>query len=401
MKPLVHSVWVGIEDENDPIRGFIQKLEYECKILEKKKQNERKEAERIKQHTTPREPVEHDVLEPQKDKNNNKKGNEQNGKQVELKEVNPKQQPDQRGRELHKDKYADKSLRGKSAPPKQIRGKSAPLKQTFKPTGVIFGVDKPHPANYISKEDSNIVGDGGKGTDKDDTMDMTMQEIENVINEKEGNKNQDKCNEIVDTGKEDNEIGNQENQIVSSEAIETMGTPSEITKTVTYNIRNPNELQVVINQEEWQTVSNRKKRRSQENERKDSETGERSNAKDQNKGKVDPNQQGLTDKDKVSETDDQQQNVGKGKNEKENPPDEWAEADSTEEDTSDESSVGSMEKEEEQQGTCAKENSNGKKMIKQNVETKNDPNLMTTDRISGSTSSSHQETKEESTKTFQ
>ncbi|XP_075090374.1 uncharacterized protein LOC142171541 [Nicotiana tabacum] len=62
LKPLPETVWVGLEDDNSPLKGFIQKLEYECipkyckkmghalincRILEKKRVTDEKEKENI------------------------------------------------------------------------------------------------------------------------------------------------------------------------------------------------------------------------------------------------------------------------------------------------------------------------------------------------------------------
>ncbi|KAH0687341.1 hypothetical protein KY285_017901 [Solanum tuberosum] len=62
LRPLVHNVWVGTEDDNTPLRGFSQKIEYEnipkfckhcrklghsminCRVLERIKETEKKEA---------------------------------------------------------------------------------------------------------------------------------------------------------------------------------------------------------------------------------------------------------------------------------------------------------------------------------------------------------------------
>ncbi|KAJ8550818.1 hypothetical protein K7X08_000188 [Anisodus acutangulus] len=55
------------------------------------------------------------------------------------------EQAQQRGRQVQTKKGKTAHVRGKSAP--------APPKQTYKPTGVIFGIDKPHPTNEVNSQE--------------------------------------------------------------------------------------------------------------------------------------------------------------------------------------------------------------------------------------------------------
>ncbi|XP_059318773.1 eukaryotic translation initiation factor 5B-like [Lycium ferocissimum] len=143
MKPLIHNVWIGTEDDNEPLKGYVQKIEYEnipkyckhckklghnlmeCRVLERKKENEKKEVERMKQHTNPKE----DVL---------KTDGKENG-------PNGKNEVQNRGRDQRSlpDQFRNRP-RGKSEPPK-----------VFKPTGAVFGIDKPMPISGKKQNEKN------------------------------------------------------------------------------------------------------------------------------------------------------------------------------------------------------------------------------------------------------
>ncbi|XP_059281140.1 uncharacterized protein LOC132034802 [Lycium ferocissimum] len=147
MKPLIHSVWIGTEDENDPLRGYAQKIKYEnipkycihykklghaiieCRVLKKKKEIDKKKAERMMQHDTSNiemsiEPVKETTLT-ENQGNQGKYGN----------------QDTRRKQTFQKDQIRTRP-RGRSEPPKM-----------FKPTGAVFGIDKPLPDadNYNKK----------------------------------------------------------------------------------------------------------------------------------------------------------------------------------------------------------------------------------------------------------
>ncbi|XP_060182467.1 uncharacterized protein LOC132612161 [Lycium barbarum] len=68
LKPLIDNVWIGDEDEDSPLKGFVQRIKYEnitkyckhcrrlghnlanCRVLEKRMQEEKKEVERENEH---------------------------------------------------------------------------------------------------------------------------------------------------------------------------------------------------------------------------------------------------------------------------------------------------------------------------------------------------------------
>lgn len=125
-----------VGDEDSPLEGYTQKIEYEnipkycthcrklghnvtnCRVLEKKQLEDKKNIE-----TTTKGRNDTSIASNKRDPSS-MQGNIQTN-------IN-------RGRERHQaNNLAGYSRRGKSAPPKSI----------FKPTGAIFGVDKPLPTS--------------------------------------------------------------------------------------------------------------------------------------------------------------------------------------------------------------------------------------------------------------
>ncbi|KAH0658164.1 hypothetical protein KY289_026912 [Solanum tuberosum] len=144
LKPLVHNVWVGTEYDNTPLRGFSQKIEYEnipkffkhcrklghsminCRVLEKIKETEKKEA------------LQKDQQGRNKQQQRNSKQDDSETKLPEEDEITPN-----RGREMQNKRQINKG---------KIRGRSEPPRKSYKPTGNIFGVDKPHLTSTIDCE---------------------------------------------------------------------------------------------------------------------------------------------------------------------------------------------------------------------------------------------------------
>ncbi|KAJ8555149.1 hypothetical protein K7X08_012645 [Anisodus acutangulus] len=118
----------------------------------------------------------------------------------------------------------DKFQRGKSAPAKQNRGKSMPPKQTFKPTGAIFGVDKPHPSNYIDNVEQSGDLENDKDVEREDVVGNAEEKYEAeplIHGDRETNSNEnDPINIIMDDGDDRHEA-----QIADTDNQENIATP--------------------------------------------------------------------------------------------------------------------------------------------------------------------------------
>ncbi|KAJ8555498.1 hypothetical protein K7X08_012994 [Anisodus acutangulus] len=239
----------------------------------------------------------------------------------------------------------DKLQRGRSAPPKPNRGKSAPLKKTCKPTGAIFGVDKPYPATYINRQINDINQMQEEDNKVVQNINMINQEKDHNMQDDDGDLNKIICkvtnimSPAVTEANHETQHVNHDNsgtsggeQIVISEKTET---PIEDRKTVSYIIENTNELQVVLQQEEWKIVSSRGKRNSQRKRRNMNEIGNERKTKDTSNKEA-----------------------------------------STEENTSDESSEGYLETDEEDQETNTSKNDTRKSDDRGEPGTKKDPDFI-------------------------
>ncbi|XP_055823301.1 uncharacterized protein LOC129891847 [Solanum dulcamara] len=139
LKPLVHNVWVGTEDDNTPLRDFSQKIEYEnipkfckhckklghnminCRVLEKINETEKKEAlQKDQQGTNQQHP----------------RNLEQDNRETKLPEE--AETTPNRGREMQNKRETNTE---------KTRGRSEPPRKAYKPTGIIFWLDKPHPTS--------------------------------------------------------------------------------------------------------------------------------------------------------------------------------------------------------------------------------------------------------------
>ncbi|XP_060182449.1 uncharacterized protein LOC132612132 [Lycium barbarum] len=239
MKPLIHNIWIGTEDDNEPLKGYTQKIEYEnipkyckhykklghnlmeCRVLERKKENEKKKVEMMKQHTNPKKDV------PKTDG----KENVPNGKY----------EVQSRGRDQRPlpDLFRNRP-RGRSEPPK-----------VFKPTCAVFGIDKPMPISGKKQNEKNA--------ENDKNVDHKLVEMEQ--------KNQDDSNH-----EETNEQPGQNKESLHKE-IESQGIPKEKVDNLdntgkdqqedqpmrqTVMINNPNELTVDLLEGKWQEFGSKK-----------------------------------------------------------------------------------------------------------------------------------------------
>ncbi|XP_059302210.1 uncharacterized protein LOC132054174 [Lycium ferocissimum] len=239
MKPLIHNIWIGTEDDNEPLKGYAQKIEYEnipkyckhckklghnlteCRVLARKKENEKKEVERMKQHTNPKEDV-----------------------------------PKTDGKEIIPDGKYEVQNRGRDQRPfpdlirNRRRGRSEPPK-VFKPTGAVFGIDKPMP---ISEKKQNIRKD-----QNDKNIDRKLVGMEQ--------KNQDDSNHEETVEQTGQNMESQQKEIECQGSPKEKGDNPDITEKdqqedqplrQTVMINSPNELTVDLFEGKWQEYGSKK-----------------------------------------------------------------------------------------------------------------------------------------------
>ncbi|XP_059289097.1 uncharacterized protein LOC132042593 [Lycium ferocissimum] len=260
MKPIIHNVWIGTEDENDPLKGYVQKVEYEnipkyckhckklghalseCRVMVKIRESEQKEAERVKQHN-----------ESQIAKKTGKKD-----------EIDNKKETQDRGRKMNEQREQVKTRnRGRSEPPKM-----------FKPTGAVFGIDKPMPVSERqnkkgvqdeegNKEQSIIVerneNQEAVGTPAEENMNLEK----NVEQQQERNV-EDMSKNSRNRYKEDQGI--QKEKAKGKESNDKTNSPQE---TQTFMINDDKELEVILFEEGWEPAVSKKKQRSRSNKSKE------------------------------------------------------------------------------------------------------------------------------------
>ncbi|XP_059294680.1 uncharacterized protein LOC132047690 [Lycium ferocissimum] len=330
LKPLVKSVWIGIEDDNVPLKGFEQKIEFEnipkyckhcrklghnlieCRVLEKKKQEELKEEEeKIAAHKNEASRKEQNVKKFEQNKKKNPL--EQNGK------FNENQQ-NERGRE-------EQINNGKFL--RRFRGKSEPPKTVFKPTGAIFGVNKPMPENETQRKEN--VNNVNQGKDKSEKKSKGEQEV-----------SKDNIEEIGDMSvseKKDTKADGTDHNFKTPEGGKTVQEGSKPSQN-TFMINDPNELEIVFYEEGWEHAGSKKKRSSGKRSKKEKQA-KTNHVTKEGEQTITQNsfdellEEGNKDKDE----EELQEEINEDKQEpKQDNDDEWAEVTSTEEEnTSDES----------------------------------------------------------------
>ncbi|XP_060200864.1 uncharacterized protein LOC132629150 [Lycium barbarum] len=237
LKPLVTNVWIGNEDEDSPLRGFTQKIEYEsipkyckhcrklghnlanCRTIEKKKLEQNQVNPTIKEN----------IKEP---KLNTNSKNDLKGVQDVKGAQDLNLQKNNRGRERQiTNKDFGKHKRGKSEPPKGY----------FRPTGAIFGKDKPLPTS--EKTSTNITNNT-----KQNESDMEKKKEDDEIH-------------VIQKG--DDEI--QVNNIPEASEKAEGGTESnrkDQGKRETFMIKDPSELHVDLFGEDWQEPNIKKDKKN-------------------------------------------------------------------------------------------------------------------------------------------
>ncbi|OIT30410.1 hypothetical protein A4A49_17714 [Nicotiana attenuata] len=240
LKPFITNVWVGDEDDDSPLKEFVQRTEYEnipkfykhCRklghylinyrILEKKKLEEKKEEER-------KSNMEKDQVEPPVKHNNEK--------QITIEQPQPR-----RGRANQVSKQDHKHKR---------KGQSEPHKGWYKPTGAIFGIDKPLPNNKWKSKKDKITNNNDKNSKEDGVA------LENVSKKLEAIKGTSAAKETSQKPKEGSNSTQGNSGIQEATAGKTLSTYKG-TKTI---VTDPNQLRVDIYADDWKMAGSKKSKK--------------------------------------------------------------------------------------------------------------------------------------------
>ncbi|XP_009799697.1 protein PXR1-like [Nicotiana sylvestris] len=216
LKPLPNHIWVGNEDDDSPLKGFEQKLEYEsvpkycrhcrklghdlinCRVVEKMRIAEKKEEDRtmmLQEHEGGNKDSREEGLI-----HNNNKATQEKAKEMATMERKPPE--DQKIKEMTNIKMRSNSKKKKKAKNKKITKKKP--KVTFKPQKV----------RQKENEERNFAGDKQSIPVEENNNLQKQNEESNNSNRKEDNNNRDAQSSIkeheVDRGKELADISSKE-----------------------------------------------------------------------------------------------------------------------------------------------------------------------------------------------